>query len=494
MAYSDPKDSSTTELLRLIEEDRAESAPPQNAKETTMITHPALAILLEPRWDTAFQWLLAKSHALIGADTAEYMRSMVGDRRLITQEIPELVDMLYAKVTVPAGELALAWSMLTCSPRRPATFRAVMPQLQFALDHADLEAGENADLRDRLRIWWRAAGGEFAKSWKDLSMHALAERCINADDVIDAELPSRPTLEDLAKQDWFRTPFAGPTMIVMPKEKASKLNNYNKPFEAVLGKELPLVLARNLADAQRRLGYEFPHAEAALQTLFRDLREGEPAKFKPTILLGQSGSGKTRLVRKISAAVGWQHVQRYQADASADGQFAGTSKGWSNTEASVPARAVLHSKTANPIVFIDEIDKAASSSTHGSLFASLLSFLEPETAREYRDQSTDCVFDLGMCSYLCTANDVTGLPSHLRDRFRILRVPAPRLVDLPLLAGSIVDDMIAEDEWIGHAAPFAPDELQVMARAWQARGMSMRALQKIVAATLEARDAHAMRH
>jgi ATP-dependent Lon protease len=82
----------------------------------------------------------------------------------------------------------------------------------------------------------------------------------------------------------------------------------------------------------------------------------------------------------------------------------------------------------------------------------------------------------------------------LRDRFRIVRIPAPRLVDLPLLAGSIVDEMLMEDEWAGFAPPFAPDELAVMAKAWQAAGFSLRKLQKIVRATLEARDQMAMRH
>ena len=368
-----------------------------------------------------------------------------------------------------------------------------MPQLQAVLDHAELEfLDDDTRLRERLRIWWQAAAGDHAQSVT--SMFALTEKAMKQDSTeAGAELQSPTLAETQAKQDWFRTPFAGPTMIVMPKSGASKLNNYNRPFEDILGKQMPLVLARGLAEAQCRLAYEFPHAETALQALFRDLREGEPARLKPTILVGPPGAGKSRLVRKIAAAVGWQRVRRYDGASSADGQFAGTSKGWSNTEASVPARAVLMSKTANPLIFIDEIDKAAETH-HGSLRTSLLAFLEDETAREYRDQSTDCEFDFSMCTFLATANDVSGLPSHLRDRFRIVKVPPPRLVDLPLLAGSIVDDMVREDEWIGFAAPFAQDELQIMAKAWQARGMSMRALQKIVAATLEARDAHSMRH
>ena len=55
-------------------------------------------------------------------------------------------------------------------------------------------------------------------------------------------------------------------------------------------------------------------------------------------------------------------------------------------------------------------------------------------------------------------------------------------------------DLAAEDEAHAGDGPLADDELAVIGRAWAARRFSMRALQKIVAATLEARDQHAMRH
>jgi hypothetical protein len=108
----------------------------------------------------------------------------------------------------------------------------------------------------------------------------------------------------------------------------------------------------------------------------------------------------------------------------------------------------------------------------------------------------DATVDLSMVSFICTANDVSKLPPTLRDRFRVVKVPAPTPAHLPALAGSIVDDMAVEDEmWASHAVdPFAPDELAVMGTAWRKVGFSMRSLQKIVAATLEARDSHAMRH
>lgn len=458
--------------------------------------HPAFDVLMFPRWDAALAWLLEQSAPAIGAEAANRLRDMVGDRALVTEEIPELVDKFYGKGTVAAGELALAWSMMLCSPRRPGSFRSVMPQLQAALDRSDLE--DDADLRDRLRIWWRAARGDFVKA--ELSIFYLAETTRFDGAIVPGEeaddQPAPPKLAEDVTAKWFAAPFDGPTLVVMPKAKATKLHHNTKAFEAILDKALPLVVARNLDEARRRLGYEFPHAESALGGLFRDLREGDPVRLRPTLLVGPPGTGKSRLVRKFAAAIGIQHLHRYDGSAAGDNHFAGTSKSWSTTEPSVPARAVLASMTANPLVFVDELDKATPrGGFNGNLFDALTSFLERETAKRWRDVSLDAEVDLGMCSYIATANDASVLPEHIRDRFRILKVPAPRLVDLPLIAGAIVDEMMLEgDEWAAHAAPFAPDELQVMAKAWRAAGLSVRKLQKIVAATLEARDAHAMRH
>jgi ATP-dependent Lon protease len=481
------KDSST---LYLVEEDRAETA---GVPMQSPFRHPALATLTIDRWHDAFVSLHYASEHLLGSARAQSLLDALRGHRTVRAEIHATVDALYAHGTVASGEYALAWSLLTCDPRRPETFRAVLPQVQFALDSADLSAEADADVRDRLRIWWRAADGEFVNSKMPMSMFATARFVLDDNYVPDPEDPevAKPNVETVPS--WFSAPYAGPTLVVMPKSRSSKLNNHNKPFQDILDKELPLVLARGLDEARKKLGYEFPHAAGALQMLFRDLREGQPVRLKPTVLVGPPGAGKSRVVRRFAAAVGVQHVHRFDGSSSGDNHFAGTSKAWSNTEASVPARACLQSMTANPVVMVDEIDKAASSH-HGSLFNAMLTLLEPETAARYRDQSLDAELDLSAVSYIATANDASVLPDFLRDRFRIVRIPAPRLVDLPLLAGSIVDEMLMEDEWAGFAPPFAPDELAVMAKAWQAAGFSLRKLQKIVRATLDARDAHSMRH
>jgi len=55
-------------------------------------------------------------------------------------------------------------------------------------------------------------------------------------------------------------------------------------------------------------------------------------------------------------------------------------------------------------------------------------------------------------------------------------------------------DLTIEDEARQHDPPLAGDELAVIAKAWERSRFSMRSLQKIVSATLDARDSYAMRH
>ncbi|MGM4916299.1 AAA family ATPase [Tardiphaga sp. 813_E8_N1_3] len=450
--------------------------------------HPAFEALLAPSLADAFGCLLARTEPTVGQARAQAVLDALGTSFRSPSAIRPLIDHLYSVATPSAGALALAWSMLTVDPRRPESFRHVLPQLQYALDHAGLDERADAELRARIRIWWRAAEGEWTSSV--ITMFRLAERETSPEADIEPIPDSKPVRDETTKKP-FKPP--GPTLVVMPAARATKLNNYNAPFKEIVDAALPLVVARDVASIRAALHAEFPHATVAVDLLIRDLREGQPVTLKPMLLVGSPGSGKSRLVRRL-AEILRLFIHRYDAAASSDNHFGGTSKSWGNTEASVPARAVGQSRTANPIVLVDEIEKASASKTNGRLADALLPFLDRETAGRYRDQSLDAELDLSRVTFIATANDDTRLPTPLRDRFRIIRVAAPTLQHLPQLAAQVVRDLSANDETRAHDAPLADDELAVISKAWSRSGFSMRNLQKIVSATLEARDQYAMRH
>jgi ATP-dependent Lon protease len=161
---------------------------------------------------------------------------------------------------------------------------------------------------------------------------------------------------------------------------------------------------------------------------------------------------------------------------------------------SAPARAVNQARIANPILLIDEIEKAGTSSRNGRLWDALLPFLERETAARYRDVSLDSELNLSWISHIGTANSVEVLPAPLKDRYCIVKVTAPKLKDLPQLAACVLKEIASEAGETEFVLPLATDELAVIARAWERAGFSLRTLQKIVAATLDARNTTALRH
>ncbi|WP_159011755.1 AAA family ATPase [Bradyrhizobium sp. S69] len=265
------------------------------------------------------------------------------------------------------------------------------------------------------------------------------------------------------------------------------------PYKALVGRPTSLLMTPDLREIRDVLRAEFPHATAAIDMMLVDLRQDEPLRFRPFVLVGEPGCGKSRLVRRLAELLG-APLRRYDAAGSSDNSFAGTPKRWSTALACYPLSAIADHKVANPLMLIDEIDKAGMGYTAGNLANALMPFLERETARTYPDPGLEVECDLSHVCYCMTANDDAKLPSPLKDRLRAIKVKSPGVEHVSGLAASILRDLAAELKQPASFMPaLAPDELAVVARMWGENG-SVRKLQKIISATVTARDEHASRH
>src|SRR5262249_34413535 len=140
--------------------------------------------------------------------------------------------------------------------------------------------------------------------------------------------------------------------------------------------------------------------------------------LSPTLILGRPGAGKSIFCRRLAAVLG---VFCWRTDASrSDGSaFAGTDRRWNSAEPSHPVLAIARAGHANPLVQIEELEKAGTRSDYGRFWDCLLGFLETENSGRYPDPVLTDV-DLSHVSYLATANSVIGLPAPLLDRLRIV--------------------------------------------------------------------------
>jgi len=84
-------------------------------------------------------------------------------------------------------------------------------------------------------------------------------------------------------------------------------------------------------------------------------------------------------------------------------------------------QALKKTKTENPMILIDEIDKLGKG-WQGDPAAALLEMLDPEQNNCFTDHYLDVPVDLSKVLFLCTANVLDTIPDPLRDRMEIINI------------------------------------------------------------------------
>jgi Lon-like ATP-dependent protease len=78
-------------------------------------------------------------------------------------------------------------------------------------------------------------------------------------------------------------------------------------------------------------------------------------------------------------------------------------------------------KSENPLVLIDEVDKIGRG-YQGDPSAALLELLDPEQNANFLDYYLDVNTDLSKILFICTANVLDTIPEPLRDRMEMIEV------------------------------------------------------------------------
>jgi ATP-dependent Lon protease len=274
--------------------------------------------------------------------------------------------------------------------------------------------------------------------------------------------------------------------------KNTKLKDILGPLKSVINVPLPLVEVPPLHEVRSTLLFEFPYARDIIDFALADLVGRTTVRLRPLLLVGEPGGGKTRFARRLGEVLG---LNVWREDASrADGAvFGGTDRRWYSAEPCHPFLAITQGKIANPLVLIDEIEKAASRSDYGRLWDCLLGFLETETSARYPDPALQKTLDLSHISFVATANTLDPLPSPIRDRFRIVTFRKPSAEHRDLLLPAVIADLARErgldESWM---SPLDGAEHAAVARHW--RGGSVRRLRRMIEAILRERDLRATRN
>lgn len=145
----------------------------------------------------------------------------------------------------------------------------------------------------------------------------------------------------------------------------------------------------------------------------------------PMLFVGPPGVGKTYFAMHLAKYFGSGFQTVHIETAQTSSVLSGSDEHWGNTKTGAVFNAIVEGEYANPVFFLDEIDKAFEGE-HDPLM-SLYCLLESETAMVFTDASYPWLpgIDASHIVWICTCNEVGLVPAPLLDRLRRFDIAGP---------------------------------------------------------------------
>lgn len=231
-------------------------------------------------------------------------------------------------------------------------------------------------------------------------------------------------------------------------------------------------LPKNWRLRLRSLAHDVPHFAEVLTFIAQRLALAElastPLQPTPILLLGGPGVGKTYFTHRLADVLGTPVHRESFDNAEHTGRLRGSDRHWANTSVGVLFQMVVTGAHANPVVLLDEIDKANTAGTGRNPIDALLTVLEPVSNTRIMDQSAAFEFDASHVWYIATANDARKIPAPIRSRFTEFVISEPDIDGRLALAHAIYAETLARlVPQRRQRARFSPlTNLQVCQLAW----------------------------
>ncbi len=169
-------------------------------------------------------------------------------------------------------------------------------------------------------------------------------------------------------------------------------------------------------------------------------------ELPPMLLLGEPGIGKTHFARRLSELLGTGFGFVPMSSLTAGWVLSGASSQWKNAKPGKVFDTFLNGEYANPVIVVDEIDKASSDGQYDPLGA-LYELLEVDTATRFVDEFVELPIDASGAVWLATANDAARIPEPLLSRLTVYEIDSPDAEGSARIAAAIYSEIRGAHDW-----------------------------------------------
>lgn len=177
----------------------------------------------------------------------------------------------------------------------------------------------------------------------------------------------------------------------------------------------------------------------------------EAVQFTPMLLLGEPGLGKTYFAKRLAQALatGFEFVS--MSSLTAGWVLTGASAQWHNARPGKIAQTLIEGEYANPVVVLDEVDKAGGDARYDPMGA-LYTLLERDTALHFKDEFIDVDMDASHILWVATANDDSAIPEPILNRMNVYEIERPDAEGSRRIALAVYREILDAHRW-----PFPPE-------------------------------------
>ena len=169
-------------------------------------------------------------------------------------------------------------------------------------------------------------------------------------------------------------------------------------------------------------------------------------EITPLLLLGSPGIGKTHFARALSELLGTGMGFISMSSMTAGWVLSGASSQWKGARAGKVFETLVEGQYANPVMVVDEIDKAGGEHAYDPLGA-LYGLLEHDTAGSFTDEFAEVPIDASQVIWVATANDARSIPDPILNRMNVYEVLPPDRDQARQIAAKLYRSIRADHGW-----------------------------------------------